>query len=269
MTDEVILTHEVMGRSDGEPLLLLNGGLMTWQAWGAVAERLGERYRVVGCDFRGQLRTPGPAPTSLEEHAADVVRLLDHLEVESAHLVGTSFGALVGTVVAGRHPERCRSFVAATSVDRSTGATREGTREMRRLVADLIAGGERTPFHQRLVGDVFSEGYRQRAAAALELRRQQLDRVPVGWFEELDRILEAVADFDLGRYAEAIRCPTLVVLAGDDRVMPPERSRALAEAIPGAETAVHPTAGHALVAEDPEWLAEQCLDFLERVGSGR
>jgi hypothetical protein len=48
-------------------------------------------------------------------------------------------------------------------------------------------------------------------------------------------------------------------------VLPPERSYALAEAISGAELVEHPTSGHALVAEDPAWLAEVYLSFLRRL----
>lgn len=261
-----IPSHEVTGAAAGEPVLLLNGGMMTWAAWGTVAERLERHHRVVRFDFRGQARTPGPAPTTLEGHAEDAVRLLDHLEIPAAHLVGTSFGALVGSVVAGRHPGRALSFVAATAVDRSTPETRESTRSMRRLVAGVVAGGDRGAFHERLLADVFSTAWRRRQAAALEERRRQLDLVPAAWFVELDRILAAVEDFDLGADLAAIACPTLVVLAGDDAVMPAERSRAMAAAIPGAAVAVHPEAGHALVAEDPGWLADEVERFLERVG---
>jgi hypothetical protein len=49
--------------------------------------------------------------------------------------------------------------------------------------------------------------------------------------------------------------------------MPPERGRALAAAIPGARLAEHPTSGHALVAEEPEWLVERALTFLEGLPS--
>jgi predicted alpha/beta hydrolase family esterase len=58
-----------------------------------------------------------------------------------------------------------------------------------------------------------------------------------------------------------------VVIAQDDQVMPPERSRALAAAI-GAEVVVHPESGHALVAEDPVWVGEAVHRFLARIDAG-
>ena len=72
-----ILTHRVDG--EGPPLVLLNGGMMSLSAWEPIARRLAERHRVIRCDFRGQLLSPGAARASMEEHADDVAALLDAL----------------------------------------------------------------------------------------------------------------------------------------------------------------------------------------------
>ncbi|MRR12138.1 alpha/beta hydrolase, partial [bacterium] len=51
MSGPGVLAHRVDGR--GDPLLLLNGGMMSLSAWEELARPLAERYRVVRCDFRG------------------------------------------------------------------------------------------------------------------------------------------------------------------------------------------------------------------------
>ena len=53
-----VLTHRIDG--DGPPLLLLNGGLMSIAVWQPFADALSSTRRVIRCDFRGQLLTPGP-----------------------------------------------------------------------------------------------------------------------------------------------------------------------------------------------------------------
>ena len=113
-----LITYQSDGQ--GEPVVLLNGGLMTMMTWEPIARPLAEEYQVIRCDFRGQLRSPGPAPDTLEKHAADVVAVLDALGVLRAHIVGTSFGALVGIVLAADSPSRVSSLVAATATDRIT-----------------------------------------------------------------------------------------------------------------------------------------------------
>lgn len=263
------LAHRVAG--DGEPVVLLNGGMMSFASWEPLATSLREPradpespgHRLLGFDFRGQLLSPGTPPPDLAGHASDVVGLLDSLGWGAAHLVGASFGAEVAIELAAAHPARVRSLVAITAMDRVTPEFRRDSDEMRVILAAVRAGGERTRFHDTLIEGVYSPAYRREQAAVLAARRAQLDRIPAPWFEGVDGLLAALETFDLRERAAAVRCPSLVVIAAADRVMPPERSRVLASLL-RAEVVEHPTAGHALVAEDPEWLARALLDFLAR-----
>ena len=263
MTDAPVpapLTHRLEG-TDGPPVVVLNGGMMTFPAWEPVAARLRASHRVMLCDFRGQLLSPGVGPADLAGHAADVAALLDHVGWRSAHVVGASFGAEVALELAAAAPDRVRSLVAVTAMDRETPEFRAGNEQMRAVLADILAGGERGSFYDVLVEGIYSQRYRQAEAALIAARRAQIDQLPLAWFAGVDRLLAAIEGFDLTPRLGAVECPALVVLAADDQVMSPERSRALAAAL-GADTAVHPTSGHGLVVEDPEWLAGVCLDFL-------
>lgn len=268
MTASDVLTHRIEGA--GAPVVLLNGGMMTFPSWEAVAAPLRARHRLLRFDFRGQLLSP-PAtadevPSDLAGHAADVEELLDRLEWPSAHLIGASFGAEVALELAASRPERVRSLVVITAMDRETPQFRRGSDEMRAVLARRLQGGDRALFYDLLVEGVYSAGYRRAEAATLAARRAQTDQLPLAWFEGVDRLLAALEGFDLTSRLERVRCPALALLAADDRIMDEERARALAAAI-RAEVAVHPTSGHALVVEDPDWVAAACLAFLERVES--
>jgi 3-oxoadipate enol-lactonase len=111
----VTLFHQSEGT--GEPLLLLNGIAMSAVSWDVVARPLAKSYRVIRCDFRGQLMTPMSPPSDIAEHADDVAALLDHLEIKRTHLIGTSFGGVVGTLVAARYPDRVRSLTTIASAN--------------------------------------------------------------------------------------------------------------------------------------------------------
>lgn len=268
------LTHRLDGPEGAETVLLLNGGFMSAGAWEPVASLLAARYRVLRCDFRGQVRTPGPAHRELGPHAEDVVELLDHLDREGdlgpapgpVHVLATSFGGMVGLLLAARHPERVASLVAVTVGERTTPAMTEGSRALRRLLADAAAGGDRGRFHDALVPEVYSAAYGAENRELLAQRRRQLERTPEAWFVEAERIVSAVETFDLRPELPKITAPTLVVVAGDDRAIPPERGRAVAAAVPGAELAEHPTSGHVLVHEQPEWLVERAVAFWSKRG---
>lgn len=259
----VTLAHRVDGVG-GElgTLLLLNGGFMSIGSWEPVVPPFAERLCVVRCDFRGQLRTAGPAHRELADNVDDVVALLDHLGLERVDVLGTSFGGEVALLLAARHPERVARLVALTVGDHATAAMAQGARDLAAVVAGILAGGERGAFHDALVADVYSAAWREANRAQLAERRRQIAAVPDAWFAALDDLLAAIAGFDLRPELAAIRCPTLVVVAGDDRVILPEHGWAVAAAVPGAFCLEHPTSGHALVAEQPDWLVARTLDFL-------
>jgi 3-oxoadipate enol-lactonase len=261
-----VLSHALRGA--GEPLVLLNGGMMTYASWEPLAASLAERYRVVLCDFRGQLLTPGDAPRTLEGHVEDVVALLDHQGIDRPHMVGASFGAEVALLVAADHPGRAHSVVAITAADRADSGLLEGVTRLRTLVRDIRDGGDRAPFWEELVSEVYSPAFAAAHRDELAERGRQTLRLPDAWFTGLEGILDCLRDLDLTHRLPAVQCPALVVTAGRDRVIARERSRALAAALPGAVTAEHPESGHALVVEDPEWLAETCLAFLEQIDRG-
>lgn len=257
-----ILAHRVEG--EGEPVLILNGGLMTYAAWEPVSSRLGQSHRLVLNDLRGQLLSPGKAPAAMAENVEDLTALLDYLEIESVHVLGTSYGGEVALFFAALQPERVRSLTAVTVMDYATESIWQGVEDLRLLVADGLAGGDKGRLHDRVVEEVYSAPFREKHAAELAGRRELVASFPDVWFEGLEGIMAAMENLDARPYLGAIRCPTLIVIAAEDNVIPPERSVALARAIQGAETRVHDTSGHALVAEDPRWLTDVCLEFLNR-----
>jgi 3-oxoadipate enol-lactonase len=271
-----VLGHRVdgvggAGGEERETLLLLNGGFMSIASWKQYAEPLAERFRLLRCDFRGQLLSPGPAHRELGANVDDVVALLDHLRArqpgfDRVHVLGTSFGGEVALMLAARRPERVASLVAVTVADRTTAAMRRGAVDLRRVVGGILAGGDPAEFHDLLAGDVYSRAWHDANRELLATRRRQIAKLPPGWFAALDDLVAAVESFDLRPELPAIRCPTLVVLAGDDNTIPAERGRAVAAAIPGAALVEHPTSGHALVVEQPAWLIEQALGFLAAAG---
>ena len=270
MSGDPVLAHEVRGPDGGptgdaaEPLLLLNGGLMTWAAWEPLSTGLAKRYRLILCDLRGQLMSPGDPPAELEGNVSDLTALLDHLEIESTHVLGASYGGEIGLLMAALAPERVRSLVGVTVADYADEQMKRVSGEWRQLLAAAVDPESRGAFHRRLIESVYSEGFLAKHGEELAARAAQVAALPDVWWQGVRGIFDAVDCLDVRRHLAAIRCPTLVVIAGADQLMPAGRSLALAAAVAGAETRMHETSGHALVAEDPRWLAQVSLDFLAR-----
>ena len=104
----------------GEPVVLIHGWMADSSMWGR--DRSGNTkldttgangFQLIALDCRGHGKSD--KPHDLEKYgpemAADVVRLLDHLKLEKAHLIGYSSGAFIAGKVAATHPERVLSVV--------------------------------------------------------------------------------------------------------------------------------------------------------------
>jgi 3-oxoadipate enol-lactonase len=257
-----MLTHRVDGPADGAAVLLLNGGMMSISAWDDMAAALSPEYRVVRCDFRGQLLTPTAPPVDLDGHAADVLALLDSLALERAHVVGTSFGGQVALLLAARHPRRVRSLVAAAVVDYPPPAMLAAGERLVALCRQAVATGDGRPFLAAMSEIVYSPAFRTRLGAELEARYDALASLPASWFSGGAGLLEAIAAMDLSDELAGISCPTLVVGAEHDGLMPMERTAAVARAIRGAALVLASDSGHALVVERKELLIELVTAFV-------
>jgi pimeloyl-ACP methyl ester carboxylesterase len=106
----VKLRYVVEGK--GEPVLLIHGFTSSveanWKSPG-VAPKLTENYQVIALDNRGHGKSDKPHDPKQYglEMVEDAVRLLDHLKIEKAHIVGYSMGAVITAKLLVTHPERC------------------------------------------------------------------------------------------------------------------------------------------------------------------
>lgn len=247
---------------EGESLVLCNGIAMSAASWEVIARPLAERFRVVRFDFRGQLMSPGPVPRDAGEHVDDVVALLDELEIDRAHLVATSFGGAVAAMVAARRPDRVRSLISIASADGFDDVMAEEVARWRQGCVDSLDGGDRGLISDVLEPVVYSAGWLASHRAERAQRRAQIAALPRGWFEGLIGLLDSTDSVVLAGELSSIRCPTLIVAAELDGFIPLERTRALADAIPGARFEVIKGAGHAVVVEQHRRVVELCLEFL-------
>ncbi len=257
-----MLTHRIDGT--GPPLVLLNGGLMTIASWDPFLTRLGDRFRTIRCDFRGQLLSPGPFPSTLEEHAQDVVDLLDHVGIARAHLFGTSFGAEVAIAVAGIRPERVISLTAATAVDRATEAMSADAHTLREGAEAAAAGADGGVLFRMMAPTTFSAAWlRQQSPDFLDIRARQVATFPRQFFAGAATILGIVETFDVTPYFASIHAPTLVIAAEHDELFPIAHSRAIAAGIRDARLEIVRDSGHAAIVEQPARVAELIVEFID------
>lgn len=238
----------------GSPVLLIHGLMVMGEMFEPIAGALAQRHRVIVPDLRGHGRSRAlPPPYTVSELAADLARLLDHLGIESASVLGYSQGGAVAQQFAFDHPHRCDRLVLACTYAYNMASVRE------KIEGHLVPGLIRILGMRRFAKLVVSQG-------AKELPRHRAE-----WLASLmssqdgSQMLRAWKEsmlFDGRRRLAEIRCPTLIVAGSIDTAVPMHHAKMLAAGIPGSRLVVIDGAGHTLIWTHPEQLLNIVEAFL-------
>lgn len=138
------LYHEVYG--EGEPLVLIHGGLTTIPQMEGWIEPLAKTRRVVAVEMQGHGRTPDTdRALAYPTLGDDIAALLEHLEIPKADLVGHSFGGACAIRAAIQHPAKVRRLVVISSPAATSGWFPEAAEGMRNVGAGMAPNLMKTP----------------------------------------------------------------------------------------------------------------------------
>jgi 3-oxoadipate enol-lactonase len=244
----------------GDPLLFLHGLGGTRLAWEPQLEGLSDRWRCIAWDLPGYGASEALPELTFPAIADAIVRLLDYLELERAHVVGLSFGGQQAMHLALDHADRVGRLVLTDTSHRfgDNGTDPDEWKQLRLGAIDAgLTPADIAPYViESIAGPDFSGRELERTVAAFGHITANAFRAAVGCLPSHD-----VAD-RLG----AITAPTLVVVGALDDETPVEYAEFIADAIPGARLAIVPDAGHLTPAERPERFNALVRDFLTNPG---
>lgn len=185
-------------------------------------------------------------PYTLSDMARDVVAVLDHLRLESAHLLGVSLGGMVAQLVAIEHPERVRSLSLLSS---TTGAADVGQPTEEAMAALLAPGptGNRDAIieHDVEVRRVWSttDHFDEAWTRGYFARCYDRSHHPEGVSRQMVAVLCAG---EREQELSGLGVPTLVMHGTDDKLLAPSGGARLAELIPDAQYVELEGMGHDL-----------------------
>jgi pimeloyl-ACP methyl ester carboxylesterase len=223
-------------RGDGDPLVLLHGGLVDSRFFEPNLGPLAERFHVYLPERRGQGHTADvDGPITYQLMADDTIAFLDAVLGGPAHLVGHSDGAFVAMLVAIQRPDLVNRLVMISGgFDKSGEASPEAELDVDEVVAFLGSA----------YGEVSPDG-------------EAHFPVVVAKIGELMKSEPHLDVAELGR----ISARSLVMFSDDD-LMTLQHAVEMFEAIPNAEFAVVPGTSHFLTQEKPHLVNAIVLDFL-------
>lgn len=264
----VDLYYETHGK--GEPLIFIPSTAYSGEVWKPWQMPLAGSLNLVFHDPRGCGRSvPTQSVYTIEQMAMDVVALMDHLKLPSAHFLGHSMGGRIALSLAQNFPGKVRSLIMAASGSGTAG--RSGTdcvsRMPHRLVLQLIEMGfEKFVYDEVVLQDnFFTEAFR----TAHPDKVQEFYKVAWATHAKLDPFIHlcmARHEFDGTHRLGDVQAPTLVLIGEADTVDTNHVSQAqvLHERIPGAELKVLKDQSHGFFWQAPEETNEVILNWVKK-----
>ncbi len=226
--------------------------------WSRQIAALAKRYRVLAPDYRGLGRSaPGPAASTMDLLATDVVALLDHAGVRRAVFAGLSMGGYLAFELYRRSAGLFRGLALCDT--RASADTPEAAANREKFAQTTLEKGlawvadEMTPKLLRPGPE---------PAVVKEVRSLIGGGTPAG---------VAAAQRGMARRPDstptlaAIACPTLVVVGAEDGLTPRSDAEAIAKAVRGATLAIIPGAGHLSNVENPDAFDAALAGFIDAI----
>ena len=207
-------------------------------------------YRMFAVSFRVYVfsrRNDLPDGFTSADMADDLSDIMDALDIGAAHILGVSQGGMIAQQMAIRHPEKVKSLVLAVTAARPT-------RIMREALESWLLMAERNDYK----GIMLDTAERSYTGMYLERGKRMNKLIALAKPKSYERfriLCESCLRHDVYEDLPEIRCPVYIIGASLDRVLGPEASAEMHEAIPGSEIYMFEGYSHGVY--------EQAKDFNE------
>lgn len=256
---DIEIAYSING--SGEPLILIGGFTMVKESWDLQVAGLEEHFKVITFDNRGIGETTIPAePFTIADMAADTAGLMDALGIDSANIFGVSMGGLISQALALDYPTRVKKV--------ALGCTSHGGKHAVQPKAEVMAALGKTADPsispeeavRMKVSITFTEQFiRDEPERLEEYIRSCLKYYPT--IEGAAGQMKALSFFNVKKRLSEINCPVLAITGSEDKMMPPDNAKLLAEGIPNGELSIIEGAGHNFFYEKPDETNRRLINF--------
>jgi aminoacrylate hydrolase len=254
------LYHEIHRGPEGAQAVILSSGLGgSGNFWAPQMKALTARFDVILYDHRGTGRSARDLtdPHTVDDMADDIVRLMDHIELGSAHVVGHAAGGLAGLSMALRYPDRMGRLAVVNGWSRPDPHLARCFETRVRLLQD---SGPRAYVRAQPIF-LYPAPWISQNTARIEAEEPHMIAAFPATGDMLARI-QALLDFDIDEQLPQIACPVLVCASADDMLVPAPCSQRLAARLPNAVLDVAPWGGHAFTVTAPDAFNSTLSAFL-------
>ncbi|MBR9789021.1 MAG: alpha/beta fold hydrolase [Vibrionaceae bacterium] len=255
----------------GEGPVLLFGHSYLWdsQMWAPQVEVLSQFYRCIVPDLwaHGESDIAPASTRSLVDYAQQMLALMDHLQIEEFSIIGLSVGGMWGAELTVQAPQRVKSLVL---MDTFIGWEPEVTHKKYFAMLDTINQVQSVPepIVEAVAPLFFANNVEQENPELIASFKKSLLALQGERAVEVARIGRMVfGRRDVIEDSEKFALPTLIAVGREDKPRPVFESYLMNDCITGSELVEIPEAGHISSLEQPEFVNQMLLNFLNKVYS--
>ena len=244
---EIYYRYSNEGEREQVPVILVHGAGGTHLHWPTQIRRL-PGYNVYALDLPGHGNSEGRGNQTIESYCESILRWMDDIPVFRGVVIGHSMGGAIAQTLALQYPERIVGLALVGSGARL---------RVDPLILENSSSQATFPVAvQSIIERAFSPSTDPRL---IELAKNNMEKTRPS---VLHSDFTACNYFDMMNSITKIRFPTLVICGQDDQLTPIRYSQFLASQIPKAELRIITDAGHMVMLEQPQIVADEILSFL-------
>ena len=255
LCDGVEIGYDDVGA--GIPVAFVHGFPHNRTLWSPQVSALVDRARCIAPDLRGFGETSRHGPFTIDQFADDIAMLLRSLGVERAVIAGLSMGGYVAFALWRRHRSLVRALVLAHT---RAGADSDEARSKRQVLVEVARTRGSAAVADGQITGMLGKTTREKRPAMIDEVHRMLASASV---EGIVGALEAMmARADSTEMLQTIDVPTLVIVGGEDALIPRSEGDILHDAIRGSRLEVIEQAGHVSNMERPAAFNHVLSEFL-------
>ena len=250
------LHYQIDGDPAGVPIVFANSLGTDLRLWDSVVARLPRGMRILRYDMRGHGLSDAPvAPYAMGALVRDLERLMDHVGMRDAVLVGLSIGGMVAQGLAVKRLDLLRGLVLSNT------AAKIGNKDLWDARVAAVEAQGIAALADGVMERWFPPAFRETPACGAW--RHMLERTTVDGYAGC---AAAIGGTDFYATTASLRLPTLGIAGTEDGSTPPDLVRETVDLIPGSRFALIRGAGHLPCVDQPEAYAEVLVQFLRDIG---
>ena len=252
--------YDVIG--SGEPLVILNGIMMSTKSWDIFAKPFSENNTLIRVDFLDQGQSDKVPNLAYDQWIqVDLLKaLFDHLSLNKVNIVGISYGGEVALKFTIKHQE----YVRKLALFNTTAKTSDWLKEIGE--GWIIAGRTRNPeaYYKVAIPVIYSSEFYRTNLKWMKKREQALKPIfsNSDFLDAMERLTKSAENHDVISDLSKIKVPTLVVSSDQDYLTPTHEQQVIVDNIKDSRHIIIPKVGHASMYEVPELFISLVLGFV-------